>query len=71
MARRQVWQCLNAKVVNEKIRCAAGHSLSAKPDGELEVRLARRGEPLELSLCQACPDYNEMGPALKTDERGW
>jgi len=68
--RRQLWQCLNAKVNRGVIYCAKGVRLtSLSPSVSLE--LARKGDPLVLTKCQGCLYYDEMGKPLTPSERGW
>jgi len=62
--KRSLYQCFNAKVLGDEIYCDKGHL------SENILRLAR-GTPLELSICQTCSDYDEMGPPIPKDERGW
>lgn len=71
--KRNLYQCLNAKVLGDKIYCAKGHALFPHSDLPLVENIKRliRGAPLELSSCQDCPDYLEMGPSIPKGERGW
>lgn len=71
MRKRSLYQCLNAKVLGDKIYCSKGHKLGGVKGGRLDVLRLIRGEPLELSICQDCPDYDEMGPPVPKEERGW
>ena len=68
---RSLYQCLNAKVRGEKIVCSAGHELSYGRGSAPSLLTLARGAPLELSCCQNCEDYDEMGPPVPAGERGW
>ena len=69
---RSLYQCFNTKVLGDRIRCAKGHALSkTRGDGTIGVVQLARGEPLELTVCQMCPDYDEMGPPIPAHQRGW
>lgn len=65
--KRSLYQCYNARCWNENIRCAKGHSLP-RMASYYSLML---GKPLELSVCQACPDYDEMGPPVAPEDQGW
>jgi protein-arginine kinase activator protein McsA len=70
--KRSLYQCLNAKVMEDRIHCSKGHALSVmSSDGTVATTKLMRGEPLELTVCQNCPDYDEMGPPVPKNERGW
>uniref|UniRef100_A0A6M3J4I8 Uncharacterized protein n=1 Tax=viral metagenome TaxID=1070528 RepID=A0A6M3J4I8_9ZZZZ len=71
MTKRSLYQCFNCKVI-DKIYCSMGHRLvKYSSDGTINKALLIRGDPLELSVCQGCPDYDEMGPPVKKEDRGW
>jgi len=65
--KRSLYQCLQAKVKDGIVYCGKGHQLSYT---NLILKLVR-GAPLELAVCQECPDYDEMGPPVPKGERGW
>jgi hypothetical protein len=72
--KRSLYQCFNAKVRGDRIECAKGHNLGykyGKIEDSLSIRRLIRGAPLELAVCQECPDYDEMGPPIPKEERGW
>jgi len=70
--KRSLYQCLEAKVKKDRIRCAKGHSLSKMSnDGTIPVLRLARGEPLELAVCQNCNAYDEMGGPVAPEDRGW
>lgn len=69
---RQLYQCLHAKVKGDKIACAKGHPLSLlSEDGSIGLIRVWRHQPLEMTICQKCLDYDEMGPPLRREDRGW
>jgi len=67
MTSRSLYQCLNAKVHGTEIYCSQGHKFPMK----VHVRSLATGKPLEQLVCQACLDYDEMGPRVVPSERGW
>ena len=71
MNKRSLYQCFHAKVKEDRIRCAKGHSLSKTSGGTIPVVRLVRGDPLELTVCQGCKNYKEMGPPIPWQERGW
>ena len=64
--KKSLYQCFNARVNYETIYCFEGHDLR-----EINTRQLMRGDPLELKVCQDCPDYDCMGPPVAKGERGW
>ena len=72
MDKRSLYQCFEAKVKNDRICCEAGHSLNKiGKDGTINILALSRGDPLELGVCQGCNDYDEMGPPVAPEDRGW
>jgi|GEM_PF-2946663 len=72
MNKRSLYQCFQAKVLGDRIRCAKGHSLARmNKQGTIPVLRLARGEPLELAVCQNCNAYNEMGGPVAPEDRGW
>jgi hypothetical protein len=69
--KRNLYQCFNAKVVSDRIKCLHGHFLGSAKDGSLALFPLVRGNPLECTSCQECMDYEEMGPSVPSSERGW
>lgn len=69
--KRSLYCCLEAKVKGDKILCAKEHPLSRFSGGTIGVCRLQRGEPLELTVCQSCKDYLELGPPVEKDDRGW
>lgn len=69
--KRSLYQCLNAKVLGDNIYCAKGKAISKAKNPKLHIRQLMRGFPLEMSICQDCLDYDEMGPPIPKEERGW
>jgi len=71
MAKRSLYCCLHAKVKEDRIVCAKGHPLSRMSGGTIPVLRLMRGDPWELTVCQGCKNYKEMGPPIPWQERGW
>ena len=70
--KRSLYQCFNAKVHEDCIYCAKGHKLwHSSSNGTISIHRLGRGQPLELTVCQSCPDYDEMGEPVPANERGW
>ncbi len=73
--RSSLYQCGNAHCQGEKIVCIKGHRFSSDPffrdNGAISIKRLQRGAPLEYSVCQECPEYDEMGPPVPPKERGW
>ena len=65
--KRSLYQCYNARVRGEQIYCSKGHKFPSVASYQSLIR----GAPLELSCCQNCEDYDEMGPPVPAGERGW
>ena len=70
--KRTLYDCFNAKVLGDRIACSKGHKLGAFSEDSKHIRALIRGKPLALSVCQDCPDFDQMdgGPVLPQD-RGW
>ena len=68
---RSLYQCSNAKVCGDRIKCSKGRFLGAAKDGSLSITALLRGAPLEAVSCQACPEYEEMGDPVEKGDRGW
>ena len=72
MMKRSLYQCFEAKVNGEEIYCAKKHVLDSRiDDGTISIRRLERGEPLEMTVCQKCKDYNRMGEPIPRNEMGW
>ncbi len=70
--KRTLYECSHARVIGERIRCRQGHPFSLKSEDEgIEARRLARGEPLALNICQACSDFDCMGPPVPEEKRGW
>ena len=67
---RSLYQCYNAKVNTDRIYCPYG-KLGTANDGTLHIFELRRGAPLEITFCQTCENYDEMGESVQKSERGW
>jgi hypothetical protein len=69
---RSLYECSNARLKGERIRCRKGYQLLARTqDGGIDVRRLADGRPLTYSICQICPDFDCMGPPVPPEERGW
>jgi hypothetical protein len=69
--KRSLYQCFNARVKGNRIYCSKGYKISRANDGTISVVRLARGAPLQLEICQDCADYDEMGPPVPKEERGW
>lgn len=74
--KRSLYQCAHAKVntEGEYIYCDKGHLFTrpvANIQGRLNIRMLMKGKPLEITTCQTCLDYEEMGPPVPPGERGY
>ena len=65
--KRSLYMCFHAKVKDDKLCCSKGHEFNLRAS----ILALARGAPLELSCCQNCEDYDEMGPPVPAGERGW
>jgi len=70
--KRSLYDCFQAKVKGDRIYCTKGHKFETSPDGSSAISRLVRGQPLEFTTCQDCPDFEQMdgGKVLKED-RGW
>lgn len=69
---RSLYQCGNARVEGHRIYCKAGHSLHAlSDDGSISIVRLERRDPLVLTVCQGCPDFDDIGPRVNKRQRGW
>ena len=69
--KRSLLQCFSARVDNGCIRCAKGHRLGTGFKRTVPINSLIRGMPLIQGICQNCTDYEEMGPPVPREERGW
>lgn len=69
--KHSLYQCSNARVKGDVIYCKAMRVLAGNAKGDVNVRRLVRGERLELTICQSCVDYDEMGAPVPPEERGW
>ena len=68
---RSLYQCSHAIVEQgDRIRCAKGCTLGMHNDGSMSAMPLHRGQPLELTICQTCDYYDEMGPPVEAKDRG-
>jgi hypothetical protein len=70
MQKRSLYQCSNARVKEGRIYCARGIPLPGS-GGIIHIRSLISGKPLEFGVCQQCESYDEMGPPVPVDDRGW
>lgn len=70
---RSLYECFHAKVKGKRIYCAKGHPLQDKGErnGSVNIERLARGEPLIMSICQDCADFENMGGPLFSEECGW
>jgi hypothetical protein len=68
---KSLYQCGQAIVTGNSIKCKANHNLSKRRDGCIDAFRLKRGDVLELSVCQNCPDFDFMGNPVKAEDRGW
>jgi len=68
---RSLYQCFHAKVMGDKIYCEKGHLLTCQNSGCVSIQRLANGQPLEMDICQNCPDYDKMGEPLAKNQRGW
>ena len=68
--KRSLYCCANARVLGEKIYCNMGYELF-NPDDRTPILRLQRGAPLELTVCQGCPSFDENGSPVPKGERGW
>lgn len=71
--KRSLYDCLEAKVKDDRIRCAKGHILrKASTDGSAPIISLIRGAALTCSACLNCPDFNPHdGPPVAEKDKGW
>lgn len=70
--KRTLYECSEARVYGDRIRCRKRHLLSVKSeDGGIAIMRLARGEPMAYSVCQNCPDFDCMGPPVPPEEKGW
>jgi len=70
--KRNLYQCAGAIVKGTTIHCKYGRTLSpTTEDGTISVLRLVRGMPLEITACQDCNYYEENGPPIPKEERGW
>jgi len=77
--KRSLYDCLHAKVEGDRIFCFKGHCLNKGTEnsklvipGSLSITMLIRGQPLEMDVCQNCPDFDRMdGGKVQPEDRGW
>jgi hypothetical protein len=70
---RSLYECFHARVKGDRVYCQKGHPLQDKgrQNGSISMQRLARGEPLVMSICQECADFEVMGEPLPSEERGW
>ena len=70
---RSLYDCFHARVKGKSIYCEKGHRFCENSSGNGAISIDRlaRGNPLILSICQGCPDFDCMGPPVPPEEKGW
>ena len=70
---RSLYECFHAQVKGDRIYCQKGHLFQNKggQSGSTNIQQLARGEPLIMSICQDCADFECMGGAIPCEERGW
>ncbi len=69
---RSLYQCSQARVLGQTIRCAKRHALlPVTTEGRIGVERLARGSPLVLKACQDCPDFDCLGDPVALEDRGW
>ena len=69
---RSLYQCFHARCQGKRIICAKEHPLSTVfKDNALDILRLQRGDALVFTICQSCQDYDEMGPPIEKEDRGW
>ena len=72
-SKRSLYECLHARVKGDRIYCEKGYRFKVKgrQNGSLNIEQLARGEPLVMSVCQECVDFESMGDPIPAQERGW
>lgn len=73
---RSLYECFNARTKQNIIYCRKGHSFTDRGDGMMAILRLVRGEPLRLTICQDCADFDNMyepsmGKPIMPKEKGW
>ena len=73
MQMHSLYQCSHARVDSEKpeLYCDKGHGIGKQGYKVIAKSKLEHGKPLEPSICQQCPDYDEIGGPIPKSERGW
>ncbi|QNT75218.1 hypothetical protein [Dehalogenimonas etheniformans] len=64
-----LYECSNAIVQGDVIKCIAGHHLAR--NGEVWADRLQSGEELVFQVCQNCKDLDRAGRPVPEKERGW
>lgn len=69
---RSLYECTQAIVCGQRIKCYRGYRFDSRTkDGSIDLLRLARGEPLNMAVCQECPEFKSMGPPVSKAERGW
>jgi len=67
--KRSLYDCLEARAKDDRIRCAKGHILSSTRVSILRLIV---GKPMDYTVCQNCPDFNPHdGEPVSELDKGW
>jgi len=70
--KRTLYECSHARVKGERIYCRKGHPFFPPPGiAHLDIGRLAEGKRLAFKPCQACPDFDFMGPPVDEEDRGW
>ena len=70
--KRSLYQCFQARcLLGEELLCAKGHPLGGKSSETIPYLRLMRGDPLICTVCQKCPDFDDMGEQVTKEDRGW
>ena len=70
---RSLYECFHARVRGNYIYCQKGHPFhnNGSGNGTINIQRLASGRPLVMSVCQDCEDFECMGGAIPSEERGW
>ena len=70
--KRTLYECAHARVKGENIYCRKGYQLCMRPgNGHVDISRLARGQRLAFKSCQACLDFDRIGPPVLPEDRGW
>lgn len=70
---RSLYECFHARVKGRRIFCAKRYRFQGQGEQNawLDIERLAKGEPLVMSICQDCTDFESMGAPIPCEERGW